>query len=44
MLLPKRAVAELRPFLGSDLKVDGGYGAMGAEGHGELSSFAGSAK
>ena len=30
-------------FTGSDLKVDGGYGAMSAEGHGEQSSFAGTA-
>jgi hypothetical protein len=28
-------------FSASDLKVDGGYGAMSAEGHGEMSSFAG---
>jgi len=28
----------------TDLKVDGGYGAMSAEGHGELSSFAGTSK
>jgi len=28
----------------TDLKVDGGYGAMSAEGHGEASSFAGSSK
>ncbi len=28
-------------FLATDLKVDGGYGAMSAEGHGEKSSFAG---
>lgn len=28
----------------TDLKVDGGYGAMSAEGHGEMSSFAGTKK
>ena len=28
----------------TDLKVDGGYGAMSAEGFGEASSFAGTAK